>query len=83
MHRPLLASLLGRSRVAGRNGSGGRDGICWIDKEGDEDFTDSRLGRIFDTKRPNSVSVDVGESNATTLDGFDTSEVLNCVCSYC
>ena len=62
--------------LLGRNGSGGRNSVCWIDKEGDEDFTDPRPGRILETKRPNSVLVDVGESNATTLDSFDTSEVL-------
>lgn len=50
--------------------------MCWIDKEGDKDLTDSRLGRILETKRLNLVLVDVGERNTTVLDGFNTSEVL-------
>jgi len=33
----------------GRNGGGGRDGVCWADEEGDEELADSGLGRVFET----------------------------------
>lgn len=51
--------------------------MCRIDQEGDEDPTDPRLGRIFETERLNLVLVNVGECNTTISGGFGTSKVLN------
>ena len=48
----------------------------WIDEEGNEDLADRRLGRAFETEGLDSVLVDVRESDATTLDCFDTSKFL-------
>ena len=48
----------------------------WINKEGNEDLADRRLGRAFETEGLDSVLVDVREGEATTLVCFDTSKFL-------
>jgi len=62
--------------LLGWNGSGRRDGVRWINEEGDKDLADSGLGGVFETERLYLVLVDVGEGDTTTLNGFDTSKFL-------
>ena len=62
--------------MLGCNRGSGRDGVCWVDEEGDKDLADPRLGRVFETEGLDLVLVDVRESDATTLNSFDASKFL-------
>ena len=62
--------------LLGRNDGSRRDGVRWVDEEGDEDLADSGLSRVFETEGLGLVLVDVWEGDTTTLDCLDASKLL-------
>jgi len=62
--------------LLGCNGGGRRDGVCWVDEEGDKDLADSGLSRVFEMERLYLVLVNVREGDAATLDSCDASKFL-------
>ena len=62
--------------LLGCNGGSRRDCVGRVNKEGNKDLANSRLRWVFETERLDLVLVYVWEGDATTLDGFNTSEFL-------
>jgi hypothetical protein len=62
--------------LLGCNGGSRRDGVGRVNKEGNKNLANSRLCWVFETERLDLVLIYVWEGDATALDGFNTSEIL-------